>query len=194
MSTFRNLARAAGRVFRRIFRRRIDARTQEIADLVQEVPAFAHCSTAALYALAEAMHRRSYRRGEVLYYEGDPGLGLYVIEQGRIQLRAETEPGVAKTLRDLRPGEAFGVLSILGDFERLETAETLTEARVLGFFRPDLKNIIKRNPSAGAEIMMALSRWVAGQHVELVGHVSTQAGREVALQSYADAAASVGEG
>ena len=193
MSTFQNVARATGRVFRRIFRRRIDARTQEIVDLVQEVPAFEHCSTAALYALAEAMHRRSYRRGEVLYYEGDPGLGLYVIEQGRIQLRSESEPGMTQTLRDLRSGEAFGVLSVLGDFARLETAETLTEARVLGFFRPDLKNIIKRNPSAGAEIMLALSRWIGGQHVELVRLMSEEAGRKVAMQSYADAAAIVAE-
>lgn len=188
MSMFQNVVRATGRLFRRVFRRRIDARTQEIVDLVQEVPAFEHCSTAALYALAEAMHRRSYRRGEVLYYEGDPGLGLYVVEQGRIQLRSESEPGMTQALRDLRPGEAFGVLSVLGDFTRLETAETLTEARVLGFFRPDLKNIIKRNPSAGAEIMLALSRWIGGQHVELVHVMMEQSGREVALQSYAEAA------
>jgi CRP/FNR family transcriptional regulator, cyclic AMP receptor protein len=188
MSMFQNVVRATGRLFRRVFRRRIDARTQEIVDLVQDVPAFEHCSTAALYALAEAMHRRSYRRGEVLYYEGDPGLGLYVIEQGRIQLRSESEPGMTQALRDLRPGEAFGVLSVLGDFTRLETAETLTEARVLGFFRPDLKNIIKRNPSAGAEIMLALSRWIGGQHVELVHVMMEQSGREVALQSYAEAA------
>jgi CRP-like cAMP-binding protein len=191
MSMLQNVVRATGRVFRRIFRRRIDARTQEIVDLVQEVPAFEHCSTAALYALAEAMHRRSYRRGEVLYYEGDPGLGLYVIEQGRIQLRSESEPGMTQTLRDLRPGEAFGVLSVLGDFARLETAETLTEARVLGFFRPDLKNIIKRNPSAGAEIMLALSRWIGRQHVELVHVMMEQSGREAALQSYAEAATNV---
>jgi len=188
MSTIQNLVRATGRAFRRIFRRRIDARTQEIVDLVQDVPAFENCSTAALYALAESVHRRSYRRGEVLYYEGDPGLGLYVIEQGRIQLRSESEPGVTQALRDLRPGDAFGVLSILGDFERMETAETLTEARVLGFFRPDLKNIIKRNPSAGAEIMMALSRWIGSQHVELVRLMAEQSGREAALQSYAEAA------
>lgn len=191
MSTIQNLVRATGRGFRRIFRRRIDARTQEIVDLVQDVPAFANCSTAALYALAESVHRRSYRRGEVLYYEGDPGLGLYVIEQGRIQLRSESEPGMTQALRDLRPGDAFGVLSILGDFERMETAETLTEARVLGFFRPDLKNIIKRNPSAGAEIMMALSRWIGSQHVELVRIMAEQSGREAALQSYAEAASNI---
>jgi len=188
MSTFRNLMRASGRVLRRLFRRRIDARTQEIVELVRQVPAFAHCSTGALYALAEAMHRRSYRRGETLYYEGDPGLGLYVVEQGRIQLTSESEPGMAQTLRDLHPGDAFGVLSILGDFRRLETAKTLSEARVLGFFRPDLKNVIKRNPSAGAELMTALSRWIGAQHVELVRLVSEQSGRDVALQSYADAA------
>jgi CRP-like cAMP-binding protein len=188
MSTVRNILRATGRFFRRIFRRRVDARTREIVDLLQDVSVFEHCSTSALYALAEAMHRRSYRRGESLYYEDDPGLGMYVVEKGRIQLTTEAEPGIPRPLRDIGPGDVFGVLSILGDFHRLETAETLSEARVLGFFRPDLNNIVKRNPSAGAEIMMALSRWIGAQHVELVHLVSERSGRDVALQTYADAA------
>jgi len=94
-----------------------------------------------------------------------------------------------RDLRELETHDLFGVLSILGDFRRLETAETITEARVLGFFRPDFKNVMRRNPKAGAEIAMALARHVATQHVEAIRLVEEQDGRDVALNIYAEAAA-----
>ena len=138
--------------------------------------------------MAEAVHRRSYRRGESLYYEGDPGLGLYIVEEGRIRLATEPEPGQTRELRRVAAGEMFGVLSVLGDFRRMETAETVTEARVLGFFRPDLKNVLKRTPQAGAEISLALGRVVAAQHVELVRLMAQHDGRDDALRAYVEAA------
>lgn len=187
MSVFRNLVRSVGRVYRRVFQQRLDERTQDVVDALRDVKAFQHLSTSALYAMAESVHRRTYRRGESIYYEGDPGLGLYVVEKGRVRLTTEVEPGITRELRQLGTCDLFGVLSVLGDFRRLESAETVTEARVLGFFRPDLKNVVKRHPKAGAEIAMALARHVAAQHVEYVHLVSERDGREAALQVQAEA-------
>lgn len=189
MSTLRSLLRAGGRLYRRLFQRRLDPHTREIAEVLRAVPALSHLSSNALYAMASAAHRRTYRRGESLYYEGDPGLGLYVVESGRIQLTSDADPNHKRDLRELEANQLFGVLSILGDFRRLETAETITEARVLGFFRPDLKNVMRRNPQAGAEIAMALARHVAAQHVEAIRFVEERDGRDVALDTYAEAAA-----
>lgn len=190
MSILRRLLQAGTRVYRRVFQRRFDSHTREAAETLRTVPTFGHLSSNALYAMAAATHRRSYRRGESLYYEGDPGLGLYVVETGRIRLISDSPPNDSRELRELEANEMFGGLSILGDFRRLETAETITDARVLGFFRPDLKNVIRRNPKAGAEIAMALARRVAAQHVEAIGIIEERDGRGVALDTYAKAAAS----
>jgi CRP-like cAMP-binding protein len=189
MSVFRNLIRATGRWYRRLSRHGLDDRTREIVDVLGSVPAFEHASTSTLHVMAEAVHRRTYRRGESLYYEGDPGLGLYVVEEGRIRLTTEPEPGRSRELRQVGATDMFGVLSVLGDFRRMETAETVTEARVLGFFRPDLKNVLKRTPKAGAEIALALGRYVAAQHVELIRLMAEHDGRETALHTYIEAAA-----
>lgn len=189
MSTLRSLLRAGGRLYRRLFRSRLDPHTREIADLLRAVPAFNHLSSNALYAMASAAHRRTYHRGESLYYEGDPGLGLYVIESGRVRLRSDADPNLKRDLRELEAHEIFGVLSLLGDFRRLETAKTITEARVLGFFRPDLKNVMRRNPKAAAEITMAMARYVAAQHVEAIRLIEERDGRDVALDTYSEASA-----
>lgn len=187
MSTLRSLFRATGRLYRRLFRRRIDERTQHIMDVLGTLPALHHVSTGSLHTMAEAVHQRTYRRGEAMYYEGDPGLGLYVLAEGTVRLSMETEPGRPCDLCQVSAPNLFGTLSILGDFPRLETATPLTEARVLGFFRPDLKNIVKRHPKAGAELTAAFARDVAAHHVELIHLMAEQHGREMVLQLHTEA-------
>ena len=157
--------------------------------MLTSVPALEHLSKRALHAMAEAVHRRTYRRGESLYYQGDPGLGLYVIERGTVRLLTEPEPDRTRELRTIEAPGLFGVLSILGDFHRMETAETVTETRALGFFRPDLKNVLRRDPKAGSEITMALARWIAAQHVDLIQHLADHEGHETVIQAYAEAQA-----
>lgn len=191
MSLFRPLLRAGTRLYHRLFRRRLDSHTREIAERLRNVPAFSHLSSSALYAMAGVTHRRTYRRGESLYYEGDPGLGLYVVESGRVRLVTERAPEPPHELRVIEAGEMVGGLSLLGDFRRLETAETVTETRVLGFFRPDLKNVMRRNPKAGMEITMALARHLAAQHVELIRRYEERADARTALRAYAEAAEAV---
>lgn len=191
MSIVRRLVRAGSRLYHRLFQRRLDPQTRDIADLLRNVSILRHLSSNALYAMAGATHRRTYRRGESLYYEGDPGLGLYIVESGRIRLISDAATDHVRELRELEANEMFGGLSILGDFQRLETAETVTDAHVLGFFRPDLKNVMRRNPKAGAEIAMVLARRVAAQYVEAIRMIEERDGRDVALDTYAKAAASV---
>ena len=193
MSIFRPLFRAVTRLYRRVFRRRLDSRTREIAERLRNVPAFAHLSSSALYAMADVTHRRMYRRGESLYYEGDPGLGLYVVESGRVRLVTGRVPEAPHELRTIDTGGMIGGLSLLGDFRRLETAETAAETQVLGFFRPDLKNVMRRNPKAGMEITMALARHLAAQHVELIRRYEEQADARAALRAYTEAAETIGD-
>ena len=186
MSVFRPLLRAGTRLYRRLFRRRLDSRTRDVAEALQSVPALGHLSSDALYAMAQVTHRRTYRRGESLYYEGDPGLGLYIVESGRVRLHTDRGPDRSHELRVLDANEMIGGLSLLGDVRRLETAETVTEAQVLGFFRPDLKNIMRREPKAVAEIVMALARHLAAQHVGLIRRYEEQGDAVAALQAHAD--------
>lgn len=191
MSVLRSIFRAGTRLYRRLFRRRLDAHTRDVAERLRSVPALSHLSNSALYAMAGVTHRRTYRRGEALYYEGDPGLGLYIVESGRVRLIADRDPDRSDELRVLETNDMIGGLSLLGDFRRLETAETVTEAQVLGFFRPDLKTVRRRNPKAGTEIVTALARQLAAQHVELIRRYEEQADSLTALQTYTEAAESV---
>lgn len=193
MPIVRPLFDAVRRLYHRLVRRRFDPHTRELAEILQDVPALASLSSNGRYALAAAAHRRTYRRGEVIYYEGDPGLGLYIVESGRVQLKTFGEADQPHELREVESTELFGSLSLLGDVRRLETAEAVAETRVIGFFRPDLKNIVRRDPKAAADIALTLARHVAAQHVRLIRQIEERDGRLAALETYAEAAANAGE-
>lgn len=188
MSVFRSVIQAGSRLYERVFQRRLDPNTREIAAALRAVPALSDLSSRAVYAMAGVAHRRTYQRGEVLYYEGDPGLGVYLVESGRVRLIAAGSPDGVIELGEIGKHEMMGGLSLLGDFERLETAETLTETSVLGFFRPDLKNVMRRDPKAGGEIAMALAQDLGAHLVRLIRRIEELQDREIALKAYVEAA------
>ncbi|MDX1545693.1 MAG: cyclic nucleotide-binding domain-containing protein [Rhodothermales bacterium] len=191
MAVFRSIAATLRRGYRRMFQREVDAHTREAADALRQVELFRFLSGGALHDLAEVVHRRRYRRDEYLYYENDPGLGLYVVLHGAVRLLVEDDGGGQREVRQVTEHGFFGDLALLGDFRRLETAQAVTETDVLGFFTPDLKTLMKRNPGVGGEVALALARHLAARQVALIDEVAKDAGRVGALRLLRGTAARV---
>ena len=187
MSVTRRIIHTLRDVYRRMFRRQEDARTREVVEVLKQVSLFKGFSRSALRDLAEVVHRRDYRRDEFLYYENDPGLGLYIIQRGRVRLLTEDENGGVQELRQAVENEFFGTLSLLGESRRMETAQAATETRVFGFFSPDLKTMLKRNPSVGAAAVVALARHLAAGQVALLEQMAQDRGKVAALRLLDDA-------
>ena len=168
MPVLRNLFASGQRLYRSMFKPREHEHERSATDVLHQARLFQNLPRRARKDLASAVHRRSYRRDEFIYYERDPGLGLYVVQRGRVRLLTEDESGTAHELRTVNEHEAFGVLSLFGDFRRMETAQAITETQLLGFFRPDLRTMVQRTPRSGAAVLMALSRYVAARQAQLL--------------------------
>jgi CRP-like cAMP-binding protein len=93
-----------------------------------------------------------------------------------VRLLAEDENSNVHELRQVSENDFFGALSLMGDFRRMETAQAVTETYVLGLFSPDLKTLLKRNPTVGAAVMNALAKHLAEQQVALVQRLAKSEG------------------
>ena len=62
----------------------------------------------ALEQLATLLHRRAYRRGQVIFHQDDPGTAAYLIESGCVKVVLLSTDGEEMVLRILAPGEVFG--------------------------------------------------------------------------------------
>lgn len=170
------------RLYRRAFRPQLDAPTQEIAQVLRSIPLFAEFPRSTIRHLAESLHVREYKRDEYIYRERDPSLGMYIVESGRVRLSAEDEEGDLHEAKQVGDLDVFGELALLGEFRRLETAQAVTETRVLGFFRPELKSMIKRDPKTAALLLDALAGYIAARHVALFELLAEREGKLVMMR------------
>jgi CRP/FNR family transcriptional regulator, cyclic AMP receptor protein len=73
--------------------------------------------------------RRRFKRGEVIFHEGDPGDTVHFITRGHVAIRMTTQAGDVATLTILGPDEFFGEQALLSpDHRRTATALAVEHA------------------------------------------------------------------
>ena len=55
-----------------------------LRSILRQFPAFAHATETQLSPLAQQVVQRPFIAGEVLFLEGDPSAGLWILENGRL--------------------------------------------------------------------------------------------------------------
>lgn len=110
------------------------------------------------YELLQLCHRRKYKEGEYIYYQNDPGTGMYFIEEGTVRLAVSDGSDDENHYDvDLKAPSEFGTMSIGYDIRRLSSAQCLTECTLLGFFKPDFETLKKRHPETAVKFLEAVS-------------------------------------
>jgi len=177
MTTFQRTTDRFRSWHRRLFRREEDERVRSRVRSLRSSSVFGDLPKRHLVAVAEAMHERTYKRDEYIYYEGDPGLGLYLIHEGRVRLARKDDDDREVDIFELGLNDVFGALSVFEDVRRTETAQSRADTVLLGLFRPDLAAVSNRNPAAGASVYRVLARHVGRKYSALLRAVEETSGR-----------------
>ena len=101
------------------------------------------------------LHERVFVPGEVIFNEGEPGLGLYVVFKGEVDIRTSTKNG-KDILARLGACEIFGEVSFLDGGSRSATAIAAMKTELLGFYRTELFDLLDRKPALASKILFAL--------------------------------------
>lgn len=100
----------------------------------------------ALEELLSSTSVRSFTAGDLIVREGEPGLSLFLIEAGSVDVRTCDPTGQEVLLAELGPGEFFGEVAVLTGRPRTATIvarETVTLIEILG---EDLERIVASYP------------------------------------------------
>lgn len=128
-------------------------------------------------------HRRKYKKNEYIYYKGDPGTGMYFIEEGKVELILEVESDQDQSPYSytIEAPESFGALSIGYEIRRISNVKCLTDCTLLGFFKPDFETLKNRHPVIAVKFMETLAM-VAMKQLEIVtNELKRQVGAKHAL-------------
>lgn len=145
--------------------------------LLAKVPIFSQLTQKELRRLGAIMHRREYAADEFIFSQGDPGLGMYVVQDGQVEISMRDPDGQEKSLVVLKAGDFFGELSLLDESPRSASAVAKGYSHIIGFFRPDLIDLLNRSPKSGTKILFKLGE-VIGTRLritnEQLGSLSVQ--------------------
>ncbi|HEY6571611.1 MAG TPA: Crp/Fnr family transcriptional regulator [Candidatus Limnocylindrales bacterium] len=131
------------------------------------IPLFHDLSDDDLDALTASVRTRRFRRGEVIFHQGDPGDALHVVLSGRIKISSPSDTGVEAILATLRPSEFFGALALLDGAPRSATATAVSATETLVLPREQFRQLVDDVPSIRDHVLAEL----AGEIRRLTNHV-----------------------
>lgn len=135
-----------------------------------------------------------YRPRQVLFSEGNPADGLYLVCQGSVKLFQSDRFGRERILETAGPGSIVGELSAEGEFPQSVSAEATETSQICFLPQPHLLALIREHPDVGMHLIEALGRQLAMarrkvRDLQFKGAASRLAG---ALLSLAEASAEDG--
>ncbi len=132
-------------------------RQQSTLDLLAQVP-YLHAQSAEvmqeLVAVAQCLR---FSSGTMLFCEGDPTAGFYVIEEGSVKISRFTLEGREHILRIFGKGDSFNEVSALDGGPNPATATAFTDVTIWRIARIDLQQVAKRHPDLAWALLASIA-------------------------------------
>lgn len=129
-----------------------------VLEAIREIPLFSELSARDLSVVEKFLHPRTYNKDEVIFFEGDPGVGMYIVIEGNVDITKSSGNGKKINLATIEEGGFFGEISIIEGGPRTATATAVDKAELLGFFKADLDELIERRPEIAAKTLFQIAR------------------------------------
>lgn len=121
--------------------------------MLGRIPYFAVLDNNAREGIARLLTERRYNRGDMVFLEGEPCEGLFIVSSGRVRVFKLSPEGREQVLLIAGPGEAFNEVPVFDGGPNPASAESL-EASLLYFLSKDhLLQIVERYPAVAKAIM-----------------------------------------
>lgn len=124
--------------------------------VLRKIPLFASLPEADQQTLVGLLRRETLRKAETLFRQGDEGIALYLIVQGRVKISVSRRLD-SVTLAILGPGEFLGEMALLDGLPRSADAIALEETHLYALNRGDFVSFLINNEKAVKAVLAALS-------------------------------------
>ena len=118
---------------------------------------FCALPTAALEAFEKIKFPTAYPRGAILFVEGQPPRGIYMLCKGRVKLSVNSAEGKTLILKIAEPGEVLGLHACVSGLSYELTAETIQPTQVNFVRREDFLKFLHDHGSACLQAAQHLS-------------------------------------
>ena len=140
---------------------------QEAASLavLKRVPIFSSLTEQEFAFLTSHLLQRKYAAGELIFGEGDPCAGLYVVQSGNVRIFKSSAGGREQVLSIDGPGSSIAELPVFDGGNYPASAQAVSDSTLLFFSRQDFQALCLQHPQVALKVL----RVVGGRLRRLVG-------------------------
>lgn len=137
-------------------------KVEQSASLLGRTELFRDLDEDVLLSLAAGAIQRTYKRGQLIVGQGEPGDSLFVLLEGMVKVIVASEEGNEMVLATLRPPDTFGELAVIDGGTRSASAEAFgaAGAGLLILTRQTLLTALAKNPTVTDALLRSLGNLV----------------------------------
>jgi CRP/FNR family transcriptional regulator, dissimilatory nitrate respiration regulator len=129
----------------------------DIQDTMAQTPLFKGLSREDLAQIGGIAQQKNYKRGQAIFWDGDPGIGFYIVAAGKVKIYKTSADGKEQILHIYGPGNPFGEVPVFSGNRFPANAQALEKSRLLFFPRKDFIQLIAGQPSLALNMLAVLS-------------------------------------
>ncbi|HSR72772.1 MAG TPA: cyclic nucleotide-binding domain-containing protein [Kiloniellales bacterium] len=146
---------------------------QEV-EILRKIPLFSNVDPAKLKLMCFASERLTFKEGQPLFEQGEPGDSAYIIVEGSANVIVNNDGPVV--VAEVGKNDIVGEIAILCDVPRTATIKPTSELTALRVTKDLFFRMITDFPEMGVEIMRVLAQRLEKTTAQLLRARAAQAG------------------
>jgi len=120
--------------------------TLKLVEALSSVPLFLELDANVMDMVGHAAAPKHYAAGEMVFLQGDPCAGLYIVQEGWLKGIITSPLGREQIIRLLEPGDVFNEIGLLTDGKNLVTVQALEDSTLWVIERKTMLRLMDEHP------------------------------------------------
>lgn len=138
---------------------------------------FCHLGKESLGNLDAHKTSNLYKKGQVIFHEGNRPLGVYCLERGKVKIYKTGIDGREQIVRLAGPGELIGYRAFLGEEFYSASAASIEDSQICFIDRDDFNHVLKENNTISTDLIRNLSHELR-EAEDMLQHMAQKSVRE----------------
>lgn len=129
----------------------------DLSVFLEKVDFFKTLNKEEIKLLSKRFQRINFKKGDIIFKEGDPADGYYIVYEGKIEIWKDHDTEKRQKLASGGPEHIFGEMALIDDLPRSATVEAVTKTVLLFQKKDDFQSIIMDNSAIALSFMKSFT-------------------------------------